>query len=110
MASTRMSKEISFSRSSERRMAMSMSMDVSGLLPRLNSIWTLALATASYGHLGGGALDLEERAGVVGRRRSGRSRCVPLVSGTLTSRSWLRRQWRGRVSGGPSPGEVTSRV
>ena len=45
MASTSTSKEISFSRSSMRRMLMSMSIRSDSFL---NSIWTLAFFTAAY--------------------------------------------------------------
>ena len=48
MASTSTSKEISFSRSSIRRMLRSMSISASfGVRLRLNSIWTSALATSA---------------------------------------------------------------
>src|SRR5689334_14548011 len=63
MASTRMSKEISFSRSSERRMVMSMSM-TSGLLP-VELDLDLGLGDVRVADLVAGAVDVEHRAGVV---------------------------------------------
>ncbi len=58
IASTRMSKEISFSRSRARSSVMSMSM-AQLLLRRLNSIWTLAFATSASATPPLGAVDVE---------------------------------------------------